>query len=463
MARLFVPAVSALLLCGVGSAPAQADERRKVQQEIQETEKSIAAGKAQQRSLSGQARTIRDQVDGLRIRAAIAAHEAQKEEAVLSAVEERLAVLRRQDADYRGRLAQMRESMTRSIAALIRMERQPAAALLAAPGTMLDAARGGRLLAAALPALYADADELGALLAAAGQVRGELTREQRQRASIIAALSGRRQELEDLLQEQAKSERQLRRAGASEGKRLVALAGKAKDLRALMQRLDVEEQRRQRRQRQVAALEAARIAAQEADQNSANKAARDAARKSASLAERRRRKFAADMARALATPKAGKGAGEKDRGASAPAQRLAMGPSRVPFSKIRGRLRLPAKGKQVGNFGDSTGFGPRAQGITLRTRNGAQVVVPYDGRVVFAGPFRDYGLILIISHGEGYHTLLAGLSTLQAVVGQSLLTGEPVGRMGGDDKRSLYIEIRRKGVAINPNPWWSSSRERASG
>jgi septal ring factor EnvC (AmiA/AmiB activator) len=71
--------------------------------------------------------------------------------------------------------------------------------------------------------------------------------------------------------------------------------------------------------------------------------------------------------------------------------------------------------------------------------------------------------MLIISYGEGYHTLLAGLAVLQAVVGQSLLTGEPIGRMGGDDKRSLYIELRHQGVAINPTPWWSSKRKRASG
>ena len=130
---------------------------------------------------------------------------------------------------------------------------------------------------------------------------------------------------------------------------------------------------------------------------------------------------------------------------------------------MRGRLRLPARGTTMGRFGESTGLSPRSQGVTLRTRQGAQVVAPYDGRVVFAGPFRNYGLILIISHGDGYHTLLAGLSKLQTVVGQDLLTGEPMGMMGRDNKRSLYIELRRKGTAINPTPWWSSSRERVSG
>ncbi|MDP7548952.1 MAG: peptidoglycan DD-metalloendopeptidase family protein [Alphaproteobacteria bacterium] len=452
-------AILALSLCGAFPVSVLADARQDVRQKIEATEKSITAGRVQQRSLSNQARAVRDQVEGLRIRAAIAAHDIQQEEAALSRIEERQAALRRQDKVHRRRLERMQESMASSIAALIRMQRQPAAAFLAAPGTMLDAARGGRLLAAALPALQADADEIGALLAAAAAVRDQLSRAQSHHVAVVATLSGRRQELQDLLRAQANSEQQLWRAGAAEGRRLAALAAKASGLRALMQRLNSEEQQRQGQPEQNSVENPAQMAARTAATN----LARQAARMAADRAERRRRKFAADMARALATSRPRNGGNEKRRSAPPTGQRLAMAPGRVPFSKIRGRLRLPAEGKRVGKFGESTGFGPRAQGITLQTRKGAQVVVPYDGRVVFAGPFRDYGLILIISHGEGYHTLLAGLSTLQAVVGQSLLTGEPVGRMGGNEKQSLYIELRRKGVAIDPNPWWSSSRERASG
>jgi len=447
----FVLAVLALLPCGTFPVSAWADARQDVRQRIEATEKSITAGQIQQRSLSNQARTVRDQVEGLRIRAAIAAHEIQQEEAALSEIEERQTALHRQDKDYRRRLELMQESMASSITALIRMERQPAAAFLAAPGTMLDAARGGRLLAAALPALHADADQISELLATAGKVRDQLSRAQRHHVAVVATLSGRHRELQDLLQAQANSEQQLWRAGAAEGKRLAALAAEASSLRTLMQRLKLEERQHQEKQEQNSAKSAAPSAAGQTSRNAANQA------------KQQRHKFAADMARALATSKPKSGGNEKRQGAPPTRQELAMAPGPVPFSKIRGRLQWPAKGKRVGKFGESTGFGPRAHGITLQTRKGAQVVVPYVGRVVFAGPFRDYGLILIISHGEGYHTLLAGLSTLQAVVGQSLLTGEPVGRMGGDEKRSLYIELRRKGVAINPNSWWSSSGERASG
>jgi septal ring factor EnvC (AmiA/AmiB activator) len=445
-ATLFL-VITASLLFGAGAVPALANDGQDVRRKIKETEKSIAAGQAQKRVLSNQAQTARDRVDGLRIRAAIAAHETQQEEAVLSATEERLAVLLRQDKDYRHRLGRIREGIARSITALIRMERQPAAAFLLAPGTILDTARGGRLLVATLPLLRADADEVSELLAAAREVRDELSGEQQHHLGAVAALTRRRQELQALLQQQARSEQQLRQAGATEGKRLATLAAKAVDLRALMQRLSLDEQLRRDQEEQI----------------SAQAAGQETTRKAAGQTEERRRKFAAGMARALSDPKANEGGGDNRQDTPSKRQRLAMAPGQVPFSKIRGRLRLPAKGKRIGQFGKSSGFGPRAQGITLRTRQEAQVVVPYDGQVVFAGPFRDYGLMLIISYGEGYHTLLAGLAVLQAVVGQSLLTGEPIGRMGGDDKRSLYIELRHQGVAINPNPWWSSRRKRASG
>jgi septal ring factor EnvC (AmiA/AmiB activator) len=222
--------------------------------------------------------------------------------------------------------------------------------------------------------------------------------------------------------------------------------------------LDSEKQRAVDLERELRAEQDRRITAEAVTDAAANAATDDAARR----ATQRRNRLAADMARTL-NPPTPSGVGEHTDGKS---QHLAMAPAAGgggAFSKLRGRLRFPARGSRVGHYGESTGFGPRAQGITLRTRPRAQVVAPHDGRIVFAGPFRNYGLILIISHGEGYHSLLAGLSKLQTVVGQSVLSGEPVGVMGGDGKRSLYVELRRKGTAIDPNPWWSSSRERASG
>ncbi len=463
-ARLYRLARLSLLTAAVAALPlsvAWPDVRDDVQEMIKQTESSLRAGEARQQSLKQKARSLAEQIDDLRLRATRTAHLAQQEEAKLNAIDARLQQLHQQNDDYRRRLGGLQDGMARSVAALARVQRQPATALLAAPGTVLDAARGGRLLAAALPALHRDAGAVGELLKAAKEVRLELQTEQRQRRQSLAALAARRQELTGLLDQRAKSEQGLRKAAARESQRLAMLASKASDLRGLLQRLE-----------QAARVEEVPLAgprsvpdsrsARETPKPSKNEDANTDSREAGAAAEsdQRRRRLAAEMARTLGVDRPAIEA-PKD---GEPEQRLsALVPGPKAFAKLRGRLMLPAKGRRIGRFGESTGFGPRAQGITLRTRRGAQVVAPYDGQVVFAGPFRDYGLILIISHGGGYHSLLAGLAKLQAVVGQTMLMGEPVGVMGGDDKRSLYVELRRKGTAINPNPWWSSSRERASG
>jgi septal ring factor EnvC (AmiA/AmiB activator) len=121
---------------------------------------------------------------------------------------------------------------------------------------------------------------------------------------------------------------------------------------------------------------------------------------------------------------------------------------------------LPAVGTVAGRYGEAAGSGPdaglRTKGITIQTRAGAQVVAPFDGIVAFTGPFRGYGLLLIIEHSEGYHTLLAGLGRIECSVGQRVLAGEPVGAMDDGDKPALYVELRRDGQPVNPLPWMAS-------
>ena len=126
-----------------------------------------------------------------------------------------------------------------------------------------------------------------------------------------------------------------------------------------------------------------------------------------------------------------------------------------PFSESRGRLPLPVRGTVIQNFGERDALGLAAQGITIATLADAAIVAPYDGRIVFAGPFRSYGQLLIIAHGGGYHTLIAGLSRIDGQVGQWLLAGEPVAQAshGENGKSAVYVELRRNGEPINPGPW----------
>jgi murein hydrolase activator len=145
----------------------------------------------------------------------------------------------------------------------------------------------------------------------------------------------------------------------------------------------------------------------------------------------------------------------------------------IPFALARAKLPLPAQGRRALAFGEKTQYGGQSKGMVIETRNAAQVVAPCDGWVVYAGEFRSYGQLLIINAGDGYHMLLAGMSQIDVQPGQFVLTAEPVGTMSGGAKNSpasnqtnapvLYIELRKDGRPIDPDPWWISSQQKVQG
>ncbi|MBK9078369.1 MAG: peptidoglycan DD-metalloendopeptidase family protein [Hyphomicrobium sp.] len=145
----------------------------------------------------------------------------------------------------------------------------------------------------------------------------------------------------------------------------------------------------------------------------------------------------------------------------------------IPFATARSKLPLPAQGRRVLAFGEKTQYGGQSKGMVLETRSSAQVVAPCDGWVVYAGEFRSYGQLLIINAGDGYHVLLAGMSQIDVQPGQFVLTAEPVGTMSGGTKNSsvsvqsnapvLYVEFRKDGRPIDPDPWWIASQQKVQG
>jgi len=133
--------------------------------------------------------------------------------------------------------------------------------------------------------------------------------------------------------------------------------------------------------------------------------------------------------------------------------------------EVAGGSALPIFGRVVHRFGVAAAGGTKAEGITIRTHPTAHIVAPRRGTVVFAGPFRGYGRLLIIEHDEGHHVLLAGLGRIDAVIGDELLAGEPVGAMtpSSNGTPNLYLELRRSGRPINALPWLAASKIMVSG
>ena len=231
-------------------------------------------------------------------------------------------------------------------------------------------------------------------------------------------------------------------------KRVAKLAGEAKSLKDLMARLQDERIR--------VAQEAARAAEERAE-----RLAEEAQRKAALAAAARTAAQAGESTQATAEPtvlqpatEAPDGQGEFQAAALVPP----AGFTGKPLTAQRGRLPYPAVGRVVRRFGAKTDGGGRYKGADIRTSPAATVIAPFEGKVVYSGPFRSYGRLLIIEHGGGYHTLLAGLARLDVTTGVWVLAGEPVGVMGrsADGAPILYIELRKNGDPVDPVPWLQS-------
>jgi septal ring factor EnvC (AmiA/AmiB activator) len=173
--------------------------------------------------------------------------------------------------------------------------------------------------------------------------------------------------------------------------------------------------------------------------------------------------------RASRAAEAAKRAQRKSAPAPAPAPRRPAGS--VEMAGLP-RPIAPVTGRLLSSFGSHGEGGSVSRGITLEVAQGTAVLAPFAGRVVYAGPFRDYGQLLIIEHGEGYHLLLAGLGRIDSALGESVMAGEPIGIVGntsgavaagGGPPSRLYLELRRNGRPIDPMPWLGASTDKVSG
>lgn len=115
----------------------------------------------------------------------------------------------------------------------------------------------------------------------------------------------------------------------------------------------------------------------------------------------------------------------------------------------RRKLNLPVRGRVVVKFGEKTALGLKSDGWRIRTRGDALVMAPADGQVKFADSFRGFGRVVIMSHKNGYNTVMTNLGDINVALGQDVLAGEPIGRMN-PDKPEMYLEVRRGNNAVNP-------------
>lgn len=168
----------------------------------------------------------------------------------------------------------------------------------------------------------------------------------------------------------------------------------------------------------------------------------------ATAAERRVRQLTAEARSLRELAQRVERASRRQPGTPAP-----TGPSVVPAAWI-----APAQGQITRNYGARVAGGPAAQGATVRTNSGAQVVSPAAGEVAYAGSFRSYGNVLILNLDGGYALVLTGLDTINVRVGETVRAGQSVGQMtaAASSAPELYVEVRRGDQPVDPGRWLSA-------
>ena len=430
MRRLLL--LSAALLAFSGPAWGQSTE------DLEQIQEQIDQGKIEATELKQRAEDLAKDVARLQQSVIKSAAEVQDAEAEATRLEHELADLTAREQKGGADLDLKRAQLSQTLMALERLSLRPTAAAFFSGRTPVDEARAAMLLAAATQSLDQRARQLQSDLAEIQELREAAAARQEELATTVDRLAGENLRLAALLKEKSKLQEQTLAQSQDRKKRQAELASQAKSLKDLLERLE---------------------AAQAEEEERRKAAEAEAARKVAEAAERKARQAAEDAEEDNETQVASAQSGDQGTAKSAPApvMRLQPPPADLPiFPEKEGGLIRPARGEIAAKFGQSTDAFGEGKGMVIQTRSGAQVVTPFDGQIVFEGPFRSYGQILIIEHRGGYHTVLAGLAHVEVIVGQWLKAGEPVGTMidTAEGRPQLYIELRRSGQPFDPAPWF---------
>ncbi|KRR26242.1 hypothetical protein CQ14_21470 [Bradyrhizobium lablabi] len=332
--------------------------------------------------------------------------------------EGRLRPLDSREMQIRASLDSRRAEIVEVLAALQRAGRRTPPALLVRPEDALQSLRTAMLLGSVVPELRGRAEKLTADLTELVNLRKDIANQRDVLARDRDRLKDDSIRLAALVEERQRKQSAIERDMEAEGARAINLSKQVDSLQGLITKM-------------------------EQDLKSAAKAAATASLQGAPPAP----------------------GGKPNLGALKDPARLSPA---IAFASAKGLFAFPVNGRKIRDFGGSDGAGGVEKGISLTTRAGAQVTTPCDGWVVYAGPFRSYGQLLILNAGGGYHVLIAGMERISVNIGQFVLTGEPVATMGTTSQVAsilattasqpvLYVEFRKDGTPIDSGPWWAAN------
>lgn len=369
--------------------PAQIAEQRaafaRAQQQAEDANRRAQSIGARAERLSDAADRDRAAIAALALRITAA-------EADIAAIRSQQKILAALQAQQRARLAARQRPLAELLATLQLLTRRPPVSLFAQPGTATEMVHARAMLDGVLPAIRRQTAGLRQEITRSRQLAVARTRTAASLTASLATLAQRRTELARSEAQQRQRATALESSAGIEGDRAIALGEDAEDIGSLIGKLEESGAVRDR------------------------------------LAE-------------LPGPVARPGTVRGDRGGS-----TAIVAAADP--RTRGAYRLPVIGTVTAGLGEIIGDGTRSRGLTIATAASAQVVAPAAGRVVYAGPFRSFGRIVIIDHGDGWTSLVTNMIALSCDVGDRVDQGSPIGRAGPGHPR-ITVELRRAGQPVD--------------
>jgi murein hydrolase activator len=340
------------------------------------------------------------ELDQVRQGSIAAARDMQQRQAAIAALIREIDLLDRDLAARRRGLAESQVEQTQLLGSLERLARHPREQTKPVYGPPLDRVRSEILLVATMSALRTEAQALTGEIAAVASLRTRIAAKETELAGLRDALPKDRERLAQIVARRGELVRQLL-PDIDKAARLPVKPDTA-DLDKLIEKADAAADKRDK-----------------------------------ALLARARSGLSKDKAEAITTVDAN----------------LTQPKAVRSFAAAPDALRLPV----LGTILDGANSGGSGEGLHVATPAAAIVTAPFDGQIVYAGPFQPYVLVLILRHTDGYYCLLAGLGRADSVVGQWVLAGEPVGAMpdaaepgsGGE----IYVELRRNDGPVDPRPW----------
>lgn len=373
--------------------------------EVAKAEAEAQKAKQEKQRLEQQAQKIKNELNSVNQKMIAAAKKIQNGEDEVRQKQEELEKLQKHLNESEIKFNAEHSMLVDTLAALQSLALRPSEAILAQPLSPVEVMRSSILLRSSVHSLRERAEIIRQSIEDISNQKEEIAKRLADLESENKQLAEQQAEMKKMSQQKSQMYSQISTQSKEAQQKAAKLASQAGSLRDLLDKLEKQKALQQRQ-----------------------------------MAEKQRlaRERAADQVRA-----------DKGIAPTVPA-------GSVNFAKAKGKLSRPARGPILTKFHQEMSKGVVSNGIDIKTASKAQVIAPYDGTVIFAGPFKNFANLLIIDHGDGYTSLLSGLEETDAKVGQTLLAGEPVGTMPSGNNAKLHMEIRQNNHPLNPTEWMTN-------